>query len=557
MRMPVIEVNLGDLRELLGKDVTVEELRDSLPMMGTGWEGETEEGFQLEVFPNRPDMLSIEGLARAYATFTGLKAGLREYEVKEAGYEVTVDKKVENVRPWFVTAVVKNVEFDDPLIRSIIQMQEKLHVTHGRRRRKVAIGLHNLEPIQFPVTYTTKPPEFKFRPLGERFEKDLTQILTEMHTGVEYAWIVEGFEEYPMILDKKGMVLSMPPIINGEYTRIDETTRDIFIDVTGTDLKAITEVLNIIVTTFADRGAEIYAVENRYYNGEVLKTPDLKPREMELDNDYVNSTLGMEFTPEETSILLSKMGHDATPGETLIVKTPGYRTDIMHPMDLVEDVAIAYGYDKFVPEIPDIASEAGEDPLEIFSRGLRNFLVGFGFQEVVTFMMSNREKLFGRMALPEEPIAETENPKMEGYTCLRNRLLPSLVEVLSTNKHYPYPQNVYEVDDIVLIDDSTETGARSARRLAIAICHARANFSEVKAVMNSILENLGLEAEIQDGGLDCFIEGRRYLAKVGGKPICWAGELKPEVLAGWDLEIPVAALEMDVNELFGLTKPVD
>ena len=553
--MPVIDVNLEDLRELLKADVPLEELRERLPMMGTSWEGETDEGFQLEVFPNRPDLLSIEGLARAYASFTGLRTGLREYEVKEAGYEVTVEKKVEGVRPYFVTAVVKNVDFDDSLIRSVIQMQEKLHVTHGRRRRKVAVGLHNLEPIQFPVTYTTKPPDFKFRPLGERFEKDLTQILTEMHTGREYAWTVEGFEEYPMILDSKGMVLSMPPIINGEYTRIDEATRGIFIDVTGTDLKAITEVLNIIVTTFADRGAEIYAVENHYHNGEALKTPDLGPREIALDNDYVNGTLGMEFTSEETAALLGKMGYDAILGDNLMVKVPSYRTDIMHPMDLVEDVAIAYGYGAFVPEIPDIASEAGEDPLEVFSRGLRNFLVGYGLQEVVTFMMSNREKLFRRMMLPEEPIAETENPKMEGYTCLRNMLLPGLMEVLAANKHHPYPQNIYEVDDVVLLDESTETGARSARRLAIALCHARANFSEVKAMMNSILENLDVEAEIEDGGIDCFIEGRRYVANVGGEPISWAGELKPEVLVNWELEMPVAALEMDIDKLFKTVRP--
>ncbi len=225
----------------------------------------------------------------------------------------------------------------------------------------------------------------------------------------------------------------------------------------------------------------------------------------------------------------------------------------MHPMDLVEDVAIAYGYDRFVPVIPDIASEAGENPLEIFSRGLRNFLVGFGFQEVVTFMMSNREKLFARMGLPEEPIAETSNPKMEGYTSLRNRLLPSLMEILSTNKHHPYPQNIYEVDDVVLIDPSTETGARSARRLAVALCHARANFSEIRAVMDSILENLHVEARIVEGGLDCFIEGRRYVAEIEGDPLCWAGELKPEVLVSWELEMPVAALEMDVDRLFELT----
>ncbi len=560
--MPVIEVNLEDFREILGRNVTYDELSERLPMMGTSWEGKTDEGFHLEVFPNRPDLLSIEGLARAYASFTGLRTGLREYPVKDTGYTVNVEKKVESVRPYFVTAVVKNIDFDDPLIRSIIQMQEKLHVTHGRKRRKVAIGLHNLEPIQFPVTYTTKPPEFKFRPLGERFEKNLTQILAEMQAGREYAWVVEGFKEYPMILDSKEMVLSMPPIINGEYTRIDEATRDIFIDVTGTDLKAITEVLNIITTTFADRGAEIYAVENHYYDGKVLTTPDLDPWEMNLDNDYVNATLGMAFTQAETLGYLGRMGYgvpsskdvESHTGKQLPIRVPCYRTDIMHPMDLVEDIAIAYGYDNFIPEIPDIASEAGEAPIEVFSRGLRNFLVGFGFLEVVTFMMSNRDKLFRRMCLPEEPLAEMENPKMEGYTVLRNRLLPSLVEVLSFNKHHPYPQNLYEIDDVILLDPAAETGARSARRLAIVLCHAKANFSEVKAVMNSIIENLNITVDIEAGGMPCFIEGRSFVVKADGESLGWAGELRPEVLERWELEMPVATLEIDVDRLFELTR---
>ncbi|MDP6458626.1 MAG: phenylalanine--tRNA ligase subunit beta [Candidatus Bathyarchaeota archaeon] len=551
--MPVITVNMKDLQELLGKKVTTVELKDRLPMMGTGWDGETDEGFNLEVFPNRPDLLSLEGLARAYSTFTGLKRGLKRYAVKDSGYRVTVENKVEGIRPWFVTAVVKDVELNDSLLRSIIQMQEKLHITHGRRRRKVAIGLHNMESVEFPITYTTKPPGFKFRPLGERFEKDLTQILTEMQKGLEYAWIVDGFEEYPMILDKNGMVLSMPPIINGESTRLSETTREIFVDVTGTDLKAITEVLNIIVTTFADRGATVYTVENHYPNGSVLKTPDLRPKTMALNIDYVNGTLGMEYTPEEVTVLLAGMGHDAQTGETITVEYPCYRTDIMHPMDLVEDVAISYGYDKFVPEIPEIATEAGEERLEVFSRGIRNFLVGFGFQEVVTFMMTSPEKLFHRMTLPVEPIVETSNPKMEGYTCIRNSLLPGLMEVLASNKHHSHPQNIYEVDDAVLLDPSTETGARSEKRLALALCHARANFSEVKAVLNSILKNLAVEAEIEEGGLDCFIEGRRFIATVDGEPLCWAGEVKPESIEAWDLEIPVAALEMNVEKLFKLT----
>ena len=548
--MPVIEVNLEDFRALVGRNVEISELAERMPLMGVSWEGELEEGFHIEVFPNRPDLLSIEGLARAYSAWTGEKPGLRDYPVKKSDYEVHVDEKVVSKRPWFVTAVVKNVDFDDPLIRSIIQMQEKLHVTHGRKRRKVAIGLHNLKPIEWPVVYTTKPPEFKFRPLGERFEKDLNWILGEMPKGKEYAWTVEGFDEYPMILDSKGMVCSMPPIINGEYTRIDEVTNEIFVDVTGTSLKAIQEVLNVICTTFADRGAEIYEVVNHYPDGSVLVTPNLEPWVMELDNEYVVKTLGLELTPEETAKELSNMGYDAEIGSILKVKVPSYRADIMHPIDLVEDVAIAYGYDKIEPEIPDLFSEAGEDQLEVFSRGLRNFLVGFGLIEVVTFMMSNEDKLFHRMNIPVEPIAVTSNPKMEAYDSLRNRLLPSVMEILSYNKHHPYPQNLYEIDDVVILDSSTETGAKSQRRLAVTLCHARANFSEIKALMNSILENLELEAVIEEGGWDCFIEGRNYIAKLNGEPLCWAGEIKPEVLGNWELEIPVSALEMDVEVLF-------
>jgi phenylalanyl-tRNA synthetase beta chain len=549
--MPVIDVNIEDFRQLLGRDVEIAELMDRLPMMGTSWEGETEDGFALEVFPNRPDLLSIEGLVRAYSSWTGAQTGLRDYFVHPSDYKVIVDQKTQEVRPYFVTAVIKNVEFDDALIRSLIQMQEKLHVTHGRKRRKVAIGIHDLSPIEFPVTYTTKPPEFMFQPLGEEEEHDLTWMLTEMKTGKEYAWTVEGFKEYPMILDSKGMVCSMPPIINGEYTRVNEFTAELFIDVTGTDLKAITEVLNVICVTLADRGAEIHEVHNHYPDGSVLITPNLRPWEMEVDNRYVNATLGVDFTPEESAAELEKMGHSAQIVWNIIkVNVPCYRADIMHPIDLVEDIAIAHDYDNFEPKIPPLLSEAGEDPLEVFSRSLRNFLVGHGLLEVVTFMLSNRDKLFTRMEMPEEPLCETENPKMEAYDSLRNNLLPSLMEILSFNKHHPYPQNLYEVDDVVVIDPTTETGARNLRRLAAVQCHARANFSDIKALMNSILENLGLTAEVEAAGWDCFIEGRRYVAKLGEDVLCWAGEIKPQVLENWDLAMPVAALEMDIDVLF-------
>jgi phenylalanyl-tRNA synthetase beta chain len=547
----VIEVNIEDFRQLIGRDVSLEELSDRLPMMGTAWEGETDEGFAIEVFPNRPDLVSIEGLARAYSSWIGDKTGLREYFVQKSDYKVIIDKKTKIVRPYFVTAVIKNVDFDDALIRSLIQTQEKLHVTHGRRRRKVAIGIHDLSPVEFPVTYTTEPGEFKFQPLGEEKEKTVDWMLNDMKTGIEYAWILDGFDEYPMILDNKEMVLSMPPIINGEYTRVNEFTAELFIDVTGTDLKAITEVLNVICTTFADRGSEIYEVHNHYPDGSVLTTPNLKPWEMELDNRYVTKTLGIELTPEQSLAELEKMGHSGTVVWNIIkTHVPCYRSDVMHPIDLVEDIAIAYDYDNFEPNIPPLLSEAGEDPLEVFSRMLRNQLVGHGLLEVLTFMLTNHDKLFSKMDMPVESICEIANPKMDAYDSMRINLLPGIMETLSLNKHHPYPQNLYEVDDVVVIDDSTETGARNIRRLAVVQCHAKANFSDIKALMNSVLEHLELEAAVEEGGWNCFIDGRRYIAKLDDDILCWAGEIKPEVLANWEIEMPVAALEMDVDVLF-------
>ncbi len=538
---------------MLGATVKLEEVREALPMMGVSWEGETEDGFIIEVFPNRPDMLSVEGLARAYASFTGLRRGLRVYEARASDYTVIVERRVEAVRPYFASAVLRGIEFDDALIRSIIQMQEKLHITHGRRRRKVSIGLHDLEPIRFPVTYTTRPKGFRFRPLGERGEMSLEEILTGTSKGLEYGWILEGKEEYPILMDSRGMVLSMPPIINSEHTRIDEATDSIFVDVTSTDWRAMNEVLNIIVTTFADHGAEIYRVSNRYHD-KAVDTPILSPKEIELDPKYVNGLLGLELRDWEIASYLEAMGHGVEIGNPLRVLMPCYRTDIMHPIDLVEDVAIAYGYNRFIPEIPSISSPAGEDPLEVFCRRLRDFMVGFGLLETMTFMMTNRRNLFERMCMPPEPVAETENPKTEEYTILRNRLLPSLMEVLSANKHNPYPQNIFEVGEVILLDDGEDTGARTAKRLAVALCHSRANFSEIKALMESTFRNLGLfEFEVETSSLPCLIEGRGMEAKIGGKPVCWAGEIRPEVLDNWGLEMPVAGLEMDVDALYELT----
>ena len=550
--MPIITVEKEYFCKLIGKDMSIQEIEERIPMLGVGWEGKDGDKFYVEVFPNRPDMLSVEGLARSFSSFIGVKTGLRKYVAKPSEYLVKVDSKVSKIRPYFVSCVICDIDFTDEFIRSVMQLQEKLHITHCRKRRKVAIGLHDLDKITFPVVYTTKTPDFKFVPLEQVREMSLEEILKELPKGREYGWILEGAKEYPLLHDARGVVLSMPPIINSEDTKIEESTRNVFVDITATDRKAANEVLNIIATTFAERGAVLYKVKIKYPEG-IVHTPVLETRSMSLNPGYVNGLLGLNLKNHEIIELLKRMGFDGLEisKDKLEVIVPCYRSDIMHPIDLVEDVAIAYGYEKFEPEIPNIATMGEEEPLEIFSERLRNLLVGYGLQEVMTFILTNKENLFTKMNMKERPVAEIANSKTTEYSVVRNWLLPSLMEVLSRNKHHEYPQNLFEVGDVVILDPSDETGARTRRRLAIVLCYSKANFSEMKSMVESILKNLGIEGyEIEAFECPCYIPGRAAKFTIDGKTLANFGEVHPSVLEKWGLEMPVTAAEMSVDILF-------
>lgn len=554
--MPVITIDRKDFCKLVDKDIPMEEIEERLPMLGVGWEGKKEDTFDVEVFPNRPDMLSVEGLARAFSAFIDVNTNIRTYRAEESEYLVKVDEKVRKVRPYFVSCVIKNVRFTDEFIKSIMQLQEKLHITHCRKRKKVAIGLHDLEKIHFPVIYTTKPPDFKFVPLEEKEQMTLEEILKKIPKGRDYAWTLEGMKEYPLLQDNKETVLSMPPIINSEDTKVEENTKNIFIDITATDEKTANEVLNIISTTFADRGAKLFKVKIKY-SDRLIQTPDLSTRMMNLKPEYVNNLLGLKLTKYEMIEYLQKMGFDAVEvgKDNLEVVIPCFRTDIMHPIDLVEDVAIAYGYDRFEPEIPSISTIGEENPLETFSAQLRSLMVGYGLQETITFILTNKQNLFKKMNVDERPVAETSNPKTSEYSVLRSWLLPSLMEVLSKNKHNEYPQNLFEVGDVIVLDEDEETGASTRRRLALTLCHGRANFSEIKSLVESVLNNLGIkEFKLEESHCPCYIPGRATKILVKDRVLGRFGEIHPKVLEKWELEMPSAGGEFDVDLIFELTK---
>ncbi len=260
--MPTVEFDIDELNEGIGKKLSEKELREIVPMIGVGLESIADGKLIIEVFPNRPDMLSIEGFTHAFRGFLGIETGMKELTVRNSDVKLFVDSSVKNVRPFVVAGMIKNVEIDNKKLISIMNVQEKLHLTHGQNRKKVAIGVHDMDKVNAPFFYkAVKPEAVSFVPLDMSKELNLKQILQQHPKGRDYAYTLEGFEKYPVIVDGKNNVLSFPPIINGELTRVTEETRNLFMELTGTNQHALEIALNIVVSSIADSKVDVYSVE--------------------------------------------------------------------------------------------------------------------------------------------------------------------------------------------------------------------------------------------------------------------------------------------------------
>lgn len=543
--MPTVNFDKKEFLTLLGSTVDDKTLSDRISMIGTDLETVNPE-IIVEVFPDRPDMLSIEGFTSALKGFMGIAKGPIDFKVIKSNYEGKVESKVKSVRPYAVGAIVKGIKFDDSTIKSLMQIQEKLHITHGRNRKKVAIGVHDLDKIKFPIRYTTMPRDFSFIPL--EFDKKLTidEILKVHPKGVAYAHLLSEFKECPIWLDSNNEVLSMPPIINGDNTKVTDTTKNLFIDITGTHRKSIEYALNIILMGLFIRGGEIYTFKLND-EGKDWIYPNFERETMELDLKYSNKILGLNLSEKETADYLMRMGYGikSKSKDKLTVEIPAYRADILHPIDLVEDISISYGYENFTPEIPAIATIGQENPIEVFIRKVEELMAGFNFIEVKNYVLSNEDVLITKMLDTKRKLVKTRNAVNTEFDTVRCTLLPLLLKTLVSNSQYEYPQNIFEVGIIVPDQSLVER-----QNLVCTICHSKASFSEIKGVLTGFLTSFGLKFDLKDEEYPFFIQGRSCSLEIDGKIIGKMGEINPEVLYNFKLEMPVAAFEIDLTTIY-------
>ncbi|MFH1473334.1 MAG: phenylalanine--tRNA ligase subunit beta [Candidatus Aenigmatarchaeota archaeon] len=533
--MVVIEISKKDLLNLLGKEMTDDEIEEVLFLIKieSRIDGDV---IECEMNPDRPDFFSVEGIVRWMKGFLEIESGLKKYDVSDS--KVVLKKENSEVRPYIGCGIIKDVELTDNLVKSLMQVQEKLHDSIGRGRKKVAIGVHDFDKMKPPLVYRDVEEE-TFVPLGKTKEMTIKEILTKHPKGVAFAHLVK--DKYPLIYDKEG-VISFPPIINSERTRVTENTKTLFLDVTGTDEKTVNVALNILACNILERCGKLETVKvgNK-------KMPDLTPVQKTIDIEYINKIIGLELTGDEIVKLFEKMRYSASKprGGKITVSIPPYRADILHAIDLVEDVAIGYGYNNLEPEIPELATIGKEAGIEVLTRKIRELMVGLECQEIVNFVLTSKENNFSKMNV-DGTAAELMNPISSEYTICRTWLLPCLIRNLVSNKHRDYPQRIFEIGDCVALDETEETGTKTIRKLAGVVSYDNTNLTEMKSIIESVLKNLGYDYQINDYKHPSFIETRVGEITVNEKQIGFFGEIKPEILEKWKLEKPVIAFEIEV-----------
>jgi phenylalanyl-tRNA synthetase beta chain len=544
----IVECRIDDLLSMIGKKLSMKKLEDTLFLIKAEVEKIEGKIIEIEVNPDRQDMLSTEGIARAVRAFLKLELGLKKYPVKKSGKEIIVKPGLSKIRPFICCSIIKGVPADDDLIKEYMHLQDALTSTHGRNRSKASIGLYVYDDLEFPVFYGPQIPEkINFVPLGYEIEMDGPTILKDHEKGVEFGPIIESHKKWPLLYDSKDQVLSLPPIINSSSLgRMTTETKNLFVEVTGTHLLTVHQALNIITASLAERGGKVESLTVVYPDGSTDETPDFTPEKMTIDIVDINTMIGLELTGDEIVQALERTGYGAKVVRKQVqVLIPKYRMDILHPVDVIEDIAIGYGFDNLVPAMPQTMTLGRVNPVTRLKNKVRDLMVGMGYHEVLNYIMSSPELLNDRM-LRNRPIVTTENPKSRNYSVLRNSLLPILLDFTSQNQHEDYPQKIFEVGDIAIPDESKETQVDQVPSVCGLMTDVKVNITNLMSEIGFLLRNLGLDEHftfVSDKNSD-FIEGRSATIEINGKSRGTFGEVSPEILANFGIGYPVVAFEI-------------
>jgi phenylalanyl-tRNA synthetase beta chain len=546
--MPVVEFPLEDLSRLF-PDYDLEYTIDTLPFLGLDIEYRDDKCIRLEYSPNRPDFSTFYGISRALNGLLGKEVGIPKFKLIENRKNfINVDSSISNIRPHIASIVARGHKLNDKTIKQIVSMQEDLHNGLGRKRSKASIGLHNLDTIEFPLDYTTRPGNLSFTPLDHSSSLTLSEVLEKTESGKKFRELLLG-SIYPVLMDSRGNLLSFPPVINAEYTRIKGGVKNLLVEVTGVDKTTVDKVLANIAATLADIGFSLETVSIN--QGSNTTTSFNSMENTRLDNiktDYINKKLGLSLSNEDVILCLRKSRLDAkvTDASNINCMIPSYRIDIFNPMDIVEEVAIGYGIYNMEPTVPEFTLYGNKSRQNHYFDKIRQALVGMGLIENINFILSNKDIHLRRMKIEKSDFFTVNNSKSEEHDILRRSLLPSLLFSLSKNIHEEYPQKLFEIGQVFLPEQENS----EKWNLCCATAFNGVTFTEIKGILQTLMEIcLGTTFETKAAEHSSFISGRSADIFYKGKTVGQIGEVSPLLIDSFKIKMPVAAFDLDLTEL--------
>ncbi|EOD42345.1 phenylalanyl-tRNA synthetase beta subunit [Candidatus Nanobsidianus stetteri] len=549
--MVILDVSLNELYKLLNKNLSEEELNEYLLNIKCELDEIEGNNAKIEVKDfNRIDLYSLSGIARELKGILNIETGIPKFEIRDSNYDLIVDKEILNVRPYIVGAIVKDVKLNEDRLKDLIQLQEKISQSFGRNRQKVAIGTHNFDLIKFPVYYKLTDPETRFIPLGFNRELSLREILENTEAGKKYSYILNKYNKYPILIDSNNNIISFPPIINSnKIGRLDINTRNIFIDVSGTDLEKILLALNVIVLALKDFGGEIYSI-NVIYPDKKIKTPELKVIKKEMDLNKIKKYLGIELDSNKIIEYLNKKRMNAKiENNKLIIEYLNYRDDILSEYDIIEEILISYGYNNLKPREIKVYTKGELSRERKIMNNIRKIMVNMGCIEIYTPILSNKD--INSLLNEDREIIELINPVSSSYNSIRGYLLSSFLQLLSENNELKFPAKIFELNRVSYIKDNKII---EDLNLLYIYSDYEVSVNNSLKVLKRLFKELKIDFDIRNSNHKFLIDGRQGDIFVNNENIGWIGEIDPNILEKLSIKYPLTGFEIGIKKLMKYIK---
>ena len=516
---------------------------------------------------NRPDLWSTGGVARQLRMHNGGKHSdyshflSRKGDIKDCGERIAyVEPDVKDVRPYMVSFVISGKAIDDPMVKDIIQTQEKLCWNFGRKRKTISMGVYRVGDIKWPVHYTAVDPDkTSFVPLACTEPMTCRQILTDHPKGKDFGWILEGAKKFPLLKDDKGEVMSMAPIINSATlgaVKVGDT--GLMVELTGSEMEGLILSANIVACDFADAGYDILPVKVVHpYDtgfGKEITVPFFFQQDTKAKLSAINKLLGETLTKAQVLDALSRMDDTVTAKDVkddveFTITPPPYRNDFLHEVDVIEDVMIGLGLDTFKPQRPNDFTVGKLSDVTIFSRKAKELMVGLGYQEMIFNYLGSKRDYIDRMNIDAKNVIEIANPMSENYQYVRPSIIASLLRAESAAANAIFPHKIFEIGKVAFLEPSENTGTKTIQSLGFMTAANNANFNDMASEVSSLLYFLDHKYEVKEVADPRFISGRQAAILVNGKQVGIFGEVHPQVLENWQISVPCVAGELNLEEL--------